>query len=183
MKRTKVLLAALLSATVVLGGVIPAHAAQNSEVTIEVKATTMDRVSVTVPGTLPIIFNEDGTNTLPSSWTIQNVSTIAGIHLDRIDMDSKEAGWKLLAASEDTKSLAADTKSIQFYAGNTGALKLVAPNSGTESTTGSVSFGASEISIPSGDTKVISFDVNRGAFTTAEAAAKAFDMVLTFEFN
>ena len=64
-----------------------------------------------------------------------------------------------------------------------GALKLVVPTSGTENTSGSVSFGNTEISIPSGETQVLSFDVERGAFTKSEASAKAFDMVLTFNFN
>lgn len=183
MNKTKVLLAALLSATVVLGGVIPAQAAQTAEVTIDVKATTMDRTSVTVPGTLPVVFNEDGTNLLPSDWKIENVSTIAGIHLAKVEMDSKESGWKLLSDSADTKTLPVDTKSIQFYMGKAGELKLIAPTSGTESTTGSFEFEAEDISIPSGETQVISFNINRGAFKTAKAAAKAFDMVLTFEFN
>lgn len=180
-KGNKVLVA-ILSLVVVLGAAIPVNAA-SADVNIEVKATTMDNVSVTIPTQLPIVFNEDGTNTLPSNWTIENISSIAGIHLSTVDMDSEQYGWKLLAASEDTKELSADTKSIKFSVGKAGALKLVAPTSGTESSTGSVNFGDTEISIPSGETQVLSFDVQRGAFTADEAAAKAFDMVLTFNFN
>lgn len=182
MKKFKILVAALLSVTVVLGTAVPTFAA-STDVTIEVEATDMDNVSVTVPTTLPIVFNADGTNTLPSNWTIENKSTIAGIHLSKISMDAGGTGWKLLAASEDVSALSADTKSIQFLAGKAGELKLVAPNSGTENATGSVSFGDTEISIPSGETQVLSFDVERGAFTVTEASAKAFDMVLTFNFN
>ena len=33
------------------------------------------------------------------------------------------------------------------------------------------------------ETQVLSFGVERGAFTKSEASAKAFDMVLTFNFN
>ena len=183
MRKTKVLLAALLSVTIVLGGVTTAQAAETAEVMIDVKATALDQTCVTVPGTLPVVFNEDGTNLLPSDWTIENLSTIAGIHLKKVEMDSKESGWKLLANSADTKKLPVDSKSIQFYMGKAGALKLIAPTSGTESTTGLFEFGAEDISIPSGETQVISFDINRGAFKTAKSAAKAFDMVLTFEFN
>ncbi len=178
----KKLLVALLSVTVMVGTVIPSYAA-TSNVEIEVKATDMDNVSVTVPTTIPIVFNADGTNTLPTNWTIENKSTLAGIHLSQIDMDAETTNWKLLAASENVKNLSANTKSIQFSVGKTGALKLVVPNEGTESAKGSVTFAEDEISIPSGETEVLSFDVVRGAFTQTEASAKAFNMVLTFNFN
>lgn len=183
MRKAKVLFATLLSVTAVLGGVNTAHAAQSAEVMIDVKATALDQTIVTVPGTLPVVFNEDGSNLLPSDWTIENGSTIAGIHLEKVEMDAKESGWKLLAASADTKTLPADSKSIQFYMGKAGELKLIAPTSGSEASTGSFEFGADDISISSGGEQVISFDINRGAFKTAKAAAKAFDMVLTFQFN
>ena len=84
MKKIKVLLATLLSVTVVLGAVVPTYAA-SSDVNIEVKATSMDNVSVTVPTSIPIVFNADGSNTLPTNWTIENLSAIAGIHLSQID--------------------------------------------------------------------------------------------------
>ena len=167
---------------VILGTAVPTYAA-SSDVKIEVKETTMDNVSVTVPTTIPIVFNADGSNTLPTNWTIENVSTIAGIHLAKIDMDAGSSGWKLLADSQNVKNLSKDTKSIKFSVGKSGALKLVAPTSGTESTSGSVTFGNTEIEIPSGETQVLSFGVERGAFTKSEASAKAFDMVLTFNFN
>lgn len=182
MKKGKILLAALLSVTVVLGATVPTYAA-SSNVNIEVKATTMDNVSVTVPTSIPIMFNADGSNTLPTNWTIENVSTIAGIHLSQIDMNAGNSGWKLLASSENVKTLSADTKSIKFSVGKVGALKLVVPTSGAENASGTVAFGDTEISIPSGETQVLSFGVERGAFTKAEASAKAFDMVLTFNFN
>lgn len=182
MKKIKVLLATLLSVTVVLGAVVPTYAA-SSDVNIEVKATSMDNVSVTVPTSIPIVFNADGSNTLPTNWTIENLSAIAGIHLSQIDMNAEDSGWKLLADTIDTKTLSADTKSIKFSVGKSGALKLVVPTSGTESANGTVTFGDTEISIPSGETQILSFGVERGAFTTSEASAKAFNMVLTFNFN
>lgn len=182
MKKIKVLLAALLSVTVVLGATVPTYAA-SSDVNIEVKATSMDNVSVTVPTTIPIVFNADGSNTLPTNWTIENMSTIAGIHLSQIDMNAEDSGWKLLADSENVKTLSADTKSIKFSVGKSGALKLVVPTSGTESENGTVTFDDTEISIPSGESQILSFDVERGAFTNSAATAKAFNMVLTFNFN
>ena len=182
MKKMNILFATILSVAILFGMAVPAHAA-SSNVNIEIQATTMDNVSVTVPTNLPIVFNADGTNTLPTNWTIENKSSIAGIHLSKIQMNAGSNGWKLLDATEDTKQLPVNSKSIQFFAGKQGALKLVSPSEGRAAVSGSVSFGASEISIASGETQVLSFNVKRGAFTEASASAKAFEMILTFEFN
>lgn len=182
MKKMNKIIALVLSLVVVLGMTIPAQAA-STEVMIEVKETAMDNVSVTVPTTLPIVFNENGTNTLPTNWNIENTSAIAGIHLSKVEMNAGESGWKLLADSENTKKLPLDTKSIQFSIGKDNALKTVAPVSGTESASGTVSFDAGEIVIASGETQTLAFKVNRGAFSSSQASAKAFDMVLTFKFN
>lgn len=181
MKKIKVLIAALLSVTLVAGTTVPSYAA-SSTVEIEVKATDMN-VSVTVPSTIPIVFNADGTNTLPTEWKISNESAIAGIHLSEITMDAQTSDWKLLAASENAKELTSNTKSIKFSVGKAGALKLVKPTSGIESATGSVQFENTDIMIPSGETMKLDFDVERGAFTETEASARAFSMVLNFEFN
>ena len=182
MKKFKVLVAALLTVTVVLGGAVPTYAA-STDVTIEVNETSMDGVSVTVPSVLPIVFNSDGTNTLPTNWTIQNTSTIAGIHLSEIAMDVGESGWVLLGATESTTGLVSDTKAIKFYVGKGNSLKVVNPEDGIMSATGNAVFGAQDIAIPCGSTQVLSFKVDRGAFTITEAAAKAFDMTLSFNFN
>ena len=182
MKKVNVVIAAVLSMVIVFGATIPAQAA-SSDVNIEIKETTMDQVSVTVPTALPIIFNADGTNTLPTNWTIENRSTIAGIHLAEVQMTAGESGWSLLASSEDTKKLSVDTKAMKFSLGKEGELKLVAPSVGRSNASGSAAFGANDISLESGETQVLSFDVQRGAFTESAAAAKAFDMVMTFEFN
>ena len=182
MKKINKILVASLAVLLLCGTSICANAA-SSNVNIEIKATTMDNVSVTVPTALPIVFNEDGTNTLPTNWTIENRSTIAGIHLSQVEMHSPDEKWQLLSETEDTKTLPVGTKAMQFSIGKAGALKLVAPSQGRTSAAGSVSFAADEISIPSGENQVLDFKVERGAFVTAEASAKAFDMVLTFNFN
>ena len=186
MKKLHMLLAALLTITTIIGAAVPVQAA-SSDVNIEIKATTMDEVSVTVPTSLPIIFNEDGSNTLPTNWTIDNRSTIAGIHLSQIDMDSEGNGWKLLDDTKNTKTMPVNTKSIQFSMGKEGALKLVTPTNGdekvAESGTGVLKLEANEINLPSGTAENLFFHVERGAFTDAQASAKAFKMVLTFNFN
>ena len=182
MKKISKILVASLSMIVLCGTSLCANAA-SSNVNIEIKATAMDNVSVTVPTVLPIVFNEDGTNTLPTNWSIENKSTIAGIHLSEVEMYSSDETWSLLAQTEDTKALPVGTKAMQFSIGKEGALKLVEPSLGRSSAAGSVNFAADEISIPSGENQVLTFGVKRGAFATAEASAKAFDMVLTFNFN
>ncbi len=182
MKKVNIAIAAVLSMVVVFGATIPAQAA-SADVNIEIKETTMDQVSVTVPTALPIIFNADGTNTLPTNWTIENRSTIAGIHLAEVQMTAGESGWMLLSAAENTKKLPVDSKAMQFSLGKEGALKMVTPSAGRSNASGSVAFEADDIALESGETQVLSFDVQRGAFTESEAAAKAFDMVMRFEFN
>jgi len=183
MKKVKVLLAALLSVTVVLGTAVPTYAAEPvSEVKIEVNATDMN-VSVTVPSTLPIVFNADGTNTFPSNWTIENVSALAGVHLKQIDLNAGGTGWKLVQDSASVKTQTVNGKAIKFFAGIPTNLKLVAPSNGTESETGTASFGETDICVASGETKDLVFAVERGAFTETQVSAKAFTMELTFGFN
>lgn len=183
MKKVKVLLAALLSVTVVLGTAVPTFAAEpTSEVKIEVNATDMN-VSVTVPSTLPIVFNTDGTNEFPSNWTIENVSALAGVHLKQIDLNAGGTGWKLVKDSANVKTQTVNGKSIKFSAGVPGNMKLVEPDNGSESEKGTAAFGNTDICIASGQTKDLIFAVERGAFTETQVSAKAFTMALTFEFN
>ena len=47
----------------------------------------------------------------------------------------------------------------------------------------SVTYPLYKVNLSSGQTQVLSFDVQRGAFTQDIASAKAYDMVLTFNFN
>lgn len=181
MKKTNILMAALLSITVLFGAVVPANAA-SADVYIAIEETAMDGVSVTVPSKLPIVFKADGSNTLPTNWEIENISTIAGIRLSRIDMNAADTGWKLLPASAVISDMAAGTKSIRFFAGMEDDLKLVVPKDNTENVTGTITFDENEIVILSGAKKRLAFDVERGAFKEDAVSAEAFDMVLTFGF-
>ena len=68
MKKTKkmsVMLAMVLSVTLLFGATISANAA-SSTVTFTVEQSDIT-TAVTVPGQLPIIFNADGTNTYPTT--------------------------------------------------------------------------------------------------------------------
>lgn len=183
MKKVKVLLAVLLSITAILGSVAPAYAAEPvSEVKIEIEPTDMN-VSVTVPSTLPIIFNADGSNTIPSNWTIENISALAGIHVTNVHLNANGTGWKLTNESATVKTQNVNGKTVKFFAGVPGIMKLVEAKSGSTSETGTASFEANDIRIASGATKTLNFAVERGAFTETTASAKAFTMTIDFAFN
>lgn len=183
MKKVKVLLASLLSITVVLGSVVPSYAAEPvSEVQIAIEATDMN-VSVTVPSTLPIIFNADGTNTFADNWSIKNISALAGIHLTGVHLNGDGTGWKVVKDSATVKTQEVNGKSVKFFVGVPETMQLVMPSNGSESETGTATFDVDDICIPSGATKTLEFAVERGAFTETTASAKAFSMTLDFAFN
>ena len=183
MKKVKILLAAVLSITVILGTVAPAYAAGPvSEVKIAIEPTDMN-VSVTVPSTLPILFNSDGSNTIPDNWSIENVSTLAGIHVTNIQLNSNGSGWTLVNDSSIVKTQNVNGKAVKFFVGVPGTMQLVEPKSGTENEVGTANFDADDICIAAGTEKILNFSVERGAFTETTASAKAFFMTLNFAFN
>lgn len=183
MKKVKVLLAAVLSITVVLGTVVPTYAAEPvSEVKIAIEPTDMN-VSVTVPSTLPIVFNADGSNAIPDNWTIENVSALAGIHVTKVHLNGNGTGWKVTNDSAIVKTQSVNGRAVKFFIGVPGTMKLVEPKSGSENETGTASFEPNDICIASGESQTLNFTVERGAFTETTASAKAFSMTLDFAFN
>ena len=156
---------------------IPASA--STTVKIETKATYMN---VTVPTSIEFVFNEDGSNTLPTNFTITNNSPIANVSLVKARLSAGSSPWRLLPLSANTKLLAVDTKDIKFYMGVTGQEKLINPGN-TVSSVGEAVWNNGEISIASLGSKTLTFNVERGAFKTAESSAKAFDLILSFEYN
>ena len=182
MKRMKKVLAMVMSLALLIGATIPAQAA-TTEVEIEVKATTMDGVSVTIPSKLPIVFEEDGTNTIPTNFTIENQSIIAGIHLAKVEWHAGDTEWKVLSSDYDVKSMPVDSQALQFLVGLAGSEKFIEPLDGDRNPDGEVLFQPDEISIPSGQSQTLSFEVNRGAFTQAMEASRAFDLIFEFQFN
>ena len=165
---------------VLVSAAVPAEAA-SAEILIKIYATNMN-TSVSVPTQIPIIFNEDGTNTYPENWVIKNESSIAGIYLHQVRMDSGDTGWKVLASTIDTAKLPADTKSMKFSMGRENNLKLVNPGGGTENKVGVLIYNKQDIQIPVGEETQIHFNVERGAFTESADMQKAFDMELSFLF-
>ena len=201
MKKTQLLLGSTLCLGLMAGLAVPTNAA--TDVTIEIQETDlnnnigyvedkdgdgipdadMSEFSVTVPAVLPIIFNSDGTNTLPTNWQIENHSSIANISLTKVEFDAKDSGWKLLPKTQEIDELSADTKAMKFYMGKSSSdLALVTPTN-EEGTVGSRTWENGSFTIPVETAKNVSFNVERGAFTSSESAARAFEMLLTFEFN
>ena len=182
MKRRSVILSALalvLTLAVVMQGVIPVNAA-SAEVGIEIKATDIN-MAVTVPSQIPIIFNEDGTNTYPENWTIVNESEIAGVYLDKVRLTQEERVWAIASNVVDVSDFSANTKTVKFYVGTTDNLKVVEPEGGMTTINGSCSF-ARELPIPAGENLTLGFKVERCAFTESQDMQKAFDVEFTFEF-
>ena len=181
MKKTKkmnVVLAMVLSMTLLFGATISADAAEAS-VLFTVEQTNVN-TALTVPGQLPIIFNADGTNTYPTNWKIYNNSELGAVQLSLAEL-TERSDWKLVNEAKDIKKNAHDTKEIKFFMGASDKLRIFSPNS---SGTAVLSFDNDyEIVIPAGGYQQFDFKVERGAFKTALAEHIAFDLVLTFEYN
>lgn len=157
-----------------------AYGTVGSDLRIDVKATN---VNVTVPTTAPFVFNEDGNSLVPNNFNVTNNSAIAGVYLESISLDSKTNGWKVVNDGFNLKTMAVDTQNVRIKFGKTGAERLIAPNSGDSSATGSAVFQSGEIDIEATDTQKLNFKVERGAFSKDIADATAFDMTLKFRFQ
>lgn len=181
MKNKKLILGTTLAMLMSLTTMTPAFAAE-TDVMIDAKATT---VNMTVPATAPMVFNADGTNTVPTNFTIQNNSKIGGVHLSNIELNADtQNSWKIAKEGTDLKVKPANTKTITLKLGASGVEKFAVPSkSAEESANATVTFGPTDFTIPASGNKTLSFIVDRGAFTNAIPNAKAFDMTLNFDFN
>ncbi|MBQ4560531.1 MAG: hypothetical protein IJA54_09450 [Tyzzerella sp.] len=181
MKKTKkmsVMLAMVLSVTLLFGATISANAASAS-VTFKVEQTDVN-TAVTVPGQLPIIFNADGTNTYPSNWIIYNKSELAGVHLQTVKLVEK-SDWKVVNESTDLTKNTHDTKQIKFYMGVPNKLRIFKPYADGGS---ALSFEEEyAVSIPAGGSQQFEFEIKRGAFNTALSEHIAFELQLNFAYN
>lgn len=177
---------ALLSAALTVGmlgmTVTPAFAAGNGEnvnVDIEAKATT---VNVTVSDTAAFVFNEDGTNTTPSNYTVTNNSEIAGLHLVSADFTQETGnGWTIENQDYSFKTMAKNTKKVALQLGADGNLKDVVK--GSDGTKGTATFGENDFQLPAKSSKTVKFDVKRGAFSQAVSNETAFRMRMNYEFD
>lgn len=179
MKMRNLILSGVLSLGILGSMGTNAFAAGGTAVNIETRATT---VNMTVPSTMAVVFNEDGTNTMPTNFTVTNNSKIAGVSLTKIDVNAGSSGWNFCNADQDLKVKPAGTKDIKFTAGKEGVTKLVSPATAKD-VKASATFTPGQISIPATGSQVLKFEMERTAFKEAIPSAKAFDMTLTFDFN
>lgn len=163
-----------------------AYGASGSELNFEVESTN---VNVTVPTSVPFIFNRDGDTLVPNNFIIENNSKIAGIYLENITLDSKKEGWKVVDENFDLTTMGVDAKNVRIKFGKKGegeVMKFIEPSgirSAGVSRVGSASFDNSEINIQATKTQKLDFEIERGAFSKDEASSKAFDMTLQFRFQ
>lgn len=200
MKKTQILLGSTLCLGLMTGLSVPVNA--TTEVTIEVEETDlnnnigyvedkngdgipdadMSEFSVTVPAVLPIVFNSDGTNLLPTEWKITNHSSISNISVAKLELNANDSGWTLLPASKNISDLPADSQSIKFYMGKSKDELILARPVVDEGTIGSCNWENGTFVIPANSSANAYFNVERGAYTTTHSEIHAFDMLLTFEF-
>ena len=147
----------------------------STEVEIRTEATLVD---VTVPSTLPIVFREDGSNTVPDNYTIQN-NSMSAIHLTSVGLDAQGSGWKVIPESMDPTQFVANTRQILFLVNS----KAVAPMLNEPMETGSARFDPDEVVIEPGQSVTLDFEVYRGSFTVPLENTAAFTMTTTFDFN
>ena len=183
MKKLNLLLGTALSMLMSFSAVVPVSAA-TSTITVKAEPTT---VNVTVPATAPMVFNADGTNTVPRNFTIENKS-IGGIYLKNIKLEPSyhpTYSWKIAKEGTNLKALGANSPVITLKLGAAGAEKSAVPNeSSTEyAKNATVTFEKNDFVIPADGSKTLSFVVDRCAFTSVNDTEDAFDMTLNFDFN
>lgn len=176
-KKYRALLVAVLSFTMLAGATMTTNAA-GTNVMFTVEATDIT-TAVTVPGTIPITFNADGTNTYPTNWAITNNSENASIKLTTITASLVRSAWRLLYNTDSMKDVTCDTNKIKFYMGVTGNMQFMAPDS---TGVGHINYGNSGIKIEAGESKVFSFEVKRGAFSESREEALGMELTLNFEY-
>lgn len=183
MKINKLLMSGILSVGILGTTALPAFAATNgtygSTVEIEVRNPSMD---VTVPTTLPMIFEQDGNNILPNNWQVRNNSVSTDIYVASISVDGNESGWSVVADDFDIANTK-DMQAIELKMGLAGKEKVVAPVFSEKDGDGLVIFDKADIPVAKGESKLLNIKVERGTFTHAIANAKAFDLSIEFGIN
>ena len=164
----------LAAATVAMMGVMPVFAADTAttDVMFEAEAPVVD---VMVPSTLPITFNNDGTNTVPTNFEIKNNGTNT-VALSYVEMDAGDSMWRLLPENYDMSELIPSSQDIKFYING----KIVS-NGEADSKTGTVMFSDNEqVVIAPGEKATLNFDVKRATFPYEIESEKAFTMTSHF---
>lgn len=164
----------LAAATVATMGVMPVFAADTAttDVMFEAEAPVVD---IDVPSSLPITFNNDGTNTVPTNFEIKNNGTNT-VALSYIEMDSEGSMWRLLPEDYDMSKLIPSSQDIKFSVNG----KVVSNGEGA-SKNGTVMFNDNEqVVIAPGEKATLNFGVERATFPYEIQSEKAFTMTSHF---
>lgn len=138
-------------------------ASGNTDINIETKAAT---ISLTVPSAITFTFLADGTNTLPTNYTIKNESAV-DMTLNTITVSS-DNGWELVA-SGDAKLSTTNAKAIHMTLDTKEAVDGVYTlNQNIAKTTGE---------------HTIAFAVDRPAYSKAQSVNSAYKAVLAFSYT
>lgn len=178
-------LAMALCAMTMATSAMPVMAAENNyssgtDVQIQAEATTMN---VTVPTSVDIIFNADGTDVVPDNFNITNNSAISGIHVKNIKFDGTTQKWNVAKDDLNMKTLPVGEKTVKFTVGKAGSEKNVTPESGDKANVGNAAFTQGEFDIAAEATENLSIKVERGSFKEAVAKASAYKVLIDFDFN
>lgn len=102
MKKIKKLLLSLMCLGMVICTApfsVFADETKSTDINITTNAAT---ISVTVPATVAMVFNADGTTTTPTNWTIENASAV-DVKLTTISLEGKN-DWSLGEVTNTTNS-------------------------------------------------------------------------------
>ena len=88
----------------------------------------------------------------------------------------------MLDEKVDTLKLPVDTKSVKFNMGLEGALRTVNPRTSDNPSLGLMYLEDDELTIEAGESKLIQFEVERGAFSKDISNRTTFNIILKFKY-
>lgn len=166
--------------------VVPVQASSNeTDMKIEIKASVID---VNMPTELPVVFESDGSNTIPD-FVIQNNSTV-DLNLHRVTFSEIKAvagdQWSLTAEPDDFLEMENNVKTILVKTGAIGQEKGLILQENPQQTAlkdGIASFESGELKVPKNQSRSLGIKIKRGVFTKEASATDAFKIKVDFNFS
>lgn len=166
--------------------VVPVQAGSNeTDMKIEIKASVID---VNMPTELPVVFESDGSNTIPD-FVIQNNSTVdLNVHKIVVDEIKAEDGdqWTLTDNAEDFLEMENDVKTILVSVGQVGSESGLALETNPQQTAlkrGVAKFESGAFKVPKNQSRSLGIKIKRGVFTKEAPATDAFKIKVDFNFS
>lgn len=149
----------------------------STDINIEAKATT---VKMTVPTTATFVFNEDGSNTYPTDFTITNNSS-AKVVLQKA-VFTEVNSWKLQEVGYDFSNTK-DARELSLKLGNKEeTLVDVAKNETSSKWEAEFNYNLNKNGVTDGsDSLTFGWEADRGYYATAISSEKALTMELHFD--